>query len=127
MYIKVYKNNNGLSSISLAGPSFINASPINKIKLPSIKELDNMIINTMPTNQPMATKLATLPQLPPIMSTTTTKRPFSVIVEQGYRTTTKQNNCPLKRQVMFDKKNIYKITIKNLFFYYNRIKKIRRN
>jgi hypothetical protein len=126
LYIKVYKNNNGLSSISLAGPSFINASPINKIKLPSIKELDNMIINAMPTNQPMATKSTTLPQLPPIMSTTTTKRPFSVIVEQGYRTTTKQNNCPLK-QVMFDKKNVYKITIKYLLFYYNRIKKIRRN
>lgn len=107
MYIKVYSNN-GLSPISLDGLSFINASPINKIKLPSIKELDNMIINPISTNQPIATKSTTVPQLPPIVSTTTTttatKRPFPIIVEHEYRATTAQNNRPLKRQVLFNKK-----------------------
>ncbi|CEP16570.1 hypothetical protein [Parasitella parasitica] len=98
-------NNNGLSPISLAGPSFINASPINNIKLPSIRELDNMITNPNPnpTNQPIvAVEAPVVPQLPPIIPTaaaTTTKRPSSAIVEQDYRTTTTQNsNRPLKRQ-----------------------------
>ncbi|KAL9537383.1 hypothetical protein MBANPS3_011822 [Mucor bainieri] len=91
-------NNNALSPISLAGPSFINASPINNIKLPSIKEFDNMIINPALANKPIAAASTIMPQLPPIKSVTTTKRPFSVIVEQQCRTSTTQNMRPLKRQ-----------------------------
>ncbi|KAK4510341.1 uncharacterized protein ATC70_004771 [Mucor velutinosus] len=90
-------NNNRLSPTSLAGPSFINALPINNIKLPSIKELENLIINPTQTSEPITTASTVMPQLPPIMSVSTTKRPFSAIVEQECRTSTTHSMRPLKR------------------------------